>query len=70
MDAVFEWKAGRPSDFGLCEPEDDLPLMVSFLETKRNIRLVQDKEQARKLEDQTVRTHFRNLRGGRRGRRR
>lgn len=64
MNAVFQWRAGRPSDFGLCKPEDDLPLMMAFIKTKRNIELVQDKEQARKLDDATAKRHFRNLRGG------
>jgi hypothetical protein len=63
MNAVYQWRAGRPSDFGLCEPEEDLPLMMAFMKTKRNIELVQDKEQARKLEDATAKRHFKNLRG-------
>jgi hypothetical protein len=36
MATIFEWKK-RPSEFGICAPEDDLTMMVAYLATKADM---------------------------------
>lgn len=46
------------------EQREILSLIVAFMRTKRDIELVQHREQAHNLEDASAKRHLKNLRGG------
>ena len=48
VNAIHNFKAGRPSDFGLCEPSEDLPIMMVFVSRKQQIQQVRAKISQRK----------------------
>lgn len=52
VDAIYEFRAGRPSKFGICRPEQDLAIMVAYVKTRRGMRYVEDKEMTKKQEDE------------------
>jgi len=37
VNAIYKFRAGRPSDFGLCQPSEDLPIMMVFVSRKQQI---------------------------------
>jgi hypothetical protein len=45
--AAQEWGL-RPSALGLCRPEDDLAVMVAFVDTRARMQAKEAQEQARK----------------------
>lgn len=56
--ALETFKAGRPSTFGICEPHEDLPLMMAFVLRRNQIQEVETAVQKRKSEDAQVRQGF------------
>ena len=48
-DACYEWSL-RPSDIGLCEPDDDINWMVAYLQAKRKMAAYEIEQQERERE--------------------
>lgn len=42
LEAIAEFGAGRPSEFGLCDPDMDLAMMQGFLSVKSKMKRWED----------------------------
>jgi len=58
VDAIFEFRAGRPSDFSLCEPVEDMALMLTYVKRKRQIAQVEAQIAERKARAQKQKNRF------------
>lgn len=50
VDAAKEWGL-RPSALGICLPQEDLDIMVAYLETKRTMNSVDEQIQAEQMKE-------------------
>ena len=58
VNAIHSFQAGRPSDFGLCEPSEDLPIMMVFISRKQQIDAVRAKMNERKNRSSAFRSRL------------
>lgn len=54
IEAAREW-GRRPSEFGLCKPEDDLAVMIAYLRAKSKMQAKDNEEQEKELKWQHAR---------------
>ena len=59
VDAAYEWGI-RPSVMGICLPEDDLTIMLAYLETKRLIDAIDTHFEAERMRKDRAAAEARN----------
>jgi hypothetical protein len=52
LDAIMQFGAGRPSDFDLCPPNEDLAMMMAYVRTKSKIDNENTRLSKKQMEDQ------------------
>jgi hypothetical protein len=49
-----EWSGPLPSEFGICEPEDDLAVMVEYTIESDKMRAYEEKKQVDKIDNSNL----------------
>lgn len=68
IDTCFQWHI-RPSEMGLCEPEEDFGVMMAYTRSTAKMRAWEGKQQEEELEKQRREAERQNHIGSKYGRR-